>query len=125
MATNENSIRQIVRRGLEAGKTTAQIALDIQAVHPDKMGAIKASKHIGWYRSKMKAVWNIVTPVKASSATETMTETTESVDLGSTSIETAPDVVTVEPVEAPISKREQKRRDRAARLAAESNAVAA
>jgi len=121
MATNPNSVRQIVRAGLEAGLSTAQIAEQIKAAHPNTRAAAIPNKHIGWYKSKMKAVWNIVTPVKADAAptTETAPETTESVDLGSTSLETAPDTVTTEPVvEAPISKREAKRRAKAAALEA-------
>ena len=56
---NPNSIRQICLRGFMAGKSTKEIAAEIQAAHPDSAAAGKSVKHIAWHRANMKktGVW--------------------------------------------------------------------
>ncbi len=53
-AVNPNSIRQLIMTSIIAGKTTKEIAVELAAKHPDSAAAKKSSKHIGWYRARMK-----------------------------------------------------------------------
>lgn len=49
-----DSIRQIIRRGLLARKSTNEIAAEVKALHPTSMAAAKSVKHIAYYRCLMR-----------------------------------------------------------------------
>ncbi len=53
-AVNPNSIRQTVMGMILAGKSTKDIGEVLQAKFPDSAAAKKVSKHVGWYRARMK-----------------------------------------------------------------------
>jgi hypothetical protein len=118
---NENSIRQIVRRGLESGTDRKVIAEQISAAHPGKQGALKAAKHIGWYASKMKAVWNIKTPSSVAETTpalvpiETVIETNDAVTITDL-------IVDAEPA-APKNKKAERKARQANRVVAQQPTV--
>lgn len=48
------SIRQLVMGMLLAGKPTKEIAAEIAVHFPGTMADVKSTKHIAWYRSRMK-----------------------------------------------------------------------
>lgn len=48
------SIRQICMTGILAGKSTKEIAAEIQLHHPNSAAAAKSAKHIAWYKATMK-----------------------------------------------------------------------
>ncbi len=53
-AVNPNSIRQLVMTMILAGASTKDIGTELQAKHPESAAAKKVSKHVGWYRARMK-----------------------------------------------------------------------
>lgn len=59
--TNPNSIRQIVLRGLMSGRSTKEIAEEIQTAHPSSAAASKSVKHIAWHKANFKktGVWPV------------------------------------------------------------------
>jgi hypothetical protein len=59
---NPNSIRQIIRTGLIAGKTTKEIGAQLVEKHPTSMAAAKIVKHVAWYRAQMKKAGELPTP---------------------------------------------------------------
>ena len=60
--TNPNSIRQIIMTAILAGESTKDIAVKVQAAHPDSAAAKKSVKHIAWYRARMKKDGLLPTP---------------------------------------------------------------
>lgn len=53
-AVNPKSIRQIICTALIAGVPSKDIALAVQAAHPESAAAKKSAKHIGWYKADLK-----------------------------------------------------------------------
>lgn len=51
----KDSIRQTIRQGLLAGQDTATLTASLQAKFPTSKAALKAPKHIAFYRSKLRA----------------------------------------------------------------------
>lgn len=56
------SIRQICMTGILAGKSTKEIAAEIQAAHPASAAAAKSAKHIAWYKATMKKAGQLPAP---------------------------------------------------------------
>lgn len=48
------SIRSLIMAGITVGRSTKEIAADVQAQFPNTQAAAKSTKHIAWYRSRMK-----------------------------------------------------------------------
>lgn len=48
------SIRSLIMSAILAGKPTKEIAAEVQAHFPGTAAATKSTKHIAWYRSRMK-----------------------------------------------------------------------
>jgi ribosomal protein L11 methylase PrmA len=70
------SIRQLIMSGILAGKPTKEIAAAVQAEFPTSAAAAKSTKHIAWYRSRMKKDGQI--PAKAETAAPTVDAVTAS-----------------------------------------------
>jgi hypothetical protein len=52
--TGPKSIRQLIMGSILAGKPTKEIAEAVKAAFPNSAAAAKSTKHIAWYRSRMK-----------------------------------------------------------------------
>jgi hypothetical protein len=53
-APKNDSIRQTIRSGLLAGRTTAEITATVQEKFPGTQAAAKPARHIAYYRSTMR-----------------------------------------------------------------------
>lgn len=57
------SIRQLIMGSILAGKPTKEIAEAVKAAFPNSQAAAKSTKHIAWYRSRMKKDGQLKAPV--------------------------------------------------------------
>lgn len=66
-AAAPKSIRSLIMSGILAGKTTKELTVEVQAHFPGTAAAAKSTKHIAWYRSRMKKD-GLLTKVEPSTA---------------------------------------------------------